>query len=51
MIFEKLNPELNKILWFDHDHSVHDSILGYLWGICQVYCDPVFAAAQGYDPL
>jgi len=28
MAFEELDPELNQILWLDHVHPFHDSILG-----------------------
>lgn len=51
MVFEELDPELNEILWRDFDNPLHDSILGYLWGIYQVYCDPDFAAFEEYEPL
>lgn len=45
MVYEKLDPDLNDILWHDHDHPLHDSILVMLWGYYQVFCDYVFAQA------
>jgi hypothetical protein len=51
MVLEELDPDLNYIFWFDHNHPLHESILGLLWDYYQGFCDPVFAQAQGYNPI
>lgn len=50
-VLEELDPNLNYFLLLDHDHPLHDSILGFLWDYYQVFCDPVLARAQGYSPI
>jgi hypothetical protein len=47
IVFEELDPDLNYILWHDHNHPFHDSILGILCDYYQVFCDPNFTQAQG----
>lgn len=42
MVFEELDLDLNYILWHYHDHPLHDSILGFLWGYYQLFCCPEF---------